>query len=154
MKKTVIIIGGLAIIGVGAYFYFRPKATLGANVGLGGLGNLNSGTSTSLPSAGTQLSTPQQVEELAMKIATARELTKRICDLKKQYKITSTETDKYMNFLGLGNTNYLSTIPRNTISLLQQTVARKRAIEEVVDSMKKLKELGYKEDNCKTVKVV
>jgi len=159
MNKTVLVIGVLALAGVGAYFYFKPKTT-GATTGLGGLsgfGTSDSGatSTTPVPPTGTQLTTPQQVEEIAVKIATARDLTKRICELKKQYKITTDEMNDFMNFTS-APTNYgtsLGATMSTAQALHQQALLRKKAVQEVADSIKKLQELGYKENNCEMVKI-
>jgi hypothetical protein len=53
MKKTAIIIGSLVVLGIGAYFYFRPKAkaedgtgadTTGTGTGTTGAGTTGAGT--------------------------------------------------------------------------------------------------------------
>lgn len=156
MNKTVLVIGVLALAGVGAYFYFKPKTTRATTTGLSGLGSLGTSDSgatstTPVPPTGTQLTTPQQVEEIAVKIGTARDLTKRICELKKQYKITTDEMNDFMNFTSVPN--FTSTTMTTAQELAQYAIARKKAVQEVADSIKKLQELGYKENNCEMVKI-
>jgi hypothetical protein len=175
MNKTALIIGVLALTGVGAFLYFRPKSsapTTGSlglgSLGLGapdsttgslGLGSLGLGapdsTTTAVPPTGTQLFTPEQVEQIAIKMSEARDLTKRICELKKQYKITVDEMNDFMNFTSYENPSYGAVIPTLTRAqiLAQQAGARKKAVQEVADSINKLKELGYKEENCLTVRI-
>jgi hypothetical protein len=96
MNKTVIIAGSVLVLGVGAYFYFKPKKTGTTGSGTTGSGTTGSGTtgtgttgtgttgtgttgtettgtgSTSVPPTGTTLSTPAQVEDTAKKIAEAK----------------------------------------------------------------------------------
>ena len=58
MKKTALIIGSLVVLGIGAYFYFRPKAkaedvtgadTTGTGTGTTGAGTTGVGTTTPPP---------------------------------------------------------------------------------------------------------
>ena len=158
MNKTALIIGVLALTGVGAYFYFKPKATSESTTDLGGLGGLDApnSTTTPVPPAGTQLTTPEQVEEIAIKISTARDLTKIICDLKKQYKITVVEMNDFMNFTSYVRETVIPILGATTLSAQELNLrakARKKAVLEVADSINKLKELGYKEENCQTVRI-
>ena len=180
MKKAIIIIGGLTVIGVGAYLFFKPKK--GVKVS----GN-QSGTDTTsaVPPKGTQLTTPQEVEELALKIVEARELTKIICDLKKAYNITNDNLNDYMNFSSDNTNDYmnfsigsfnlnpfdssspvniginqLSPLLTSANSLLvasknasTKKANRKKALETIADSINKLAKLGYREDNCKTTRL-
>ena len=102
-------------------------------------------TTTPVPPKGTQLTTPEQVEEVALKIADARELTKRICDLKKQYNITNDNINDYMNFIGL-NLPFLGA----STSL---KMSRKQALETIKKNIQELAKLGYRENNCKPIKL-
>ena len=172
MNKNVLIFGGIAILGVGAYLYFKPKATVttgatGAGLtGTGTTGTSTTGTGTAMPPAGTVFTTPEEVEAITVKISSARDLTKTICDLKKQYKITEDEMNDFMNITGFGASvtsgiqSSLGTAGSsafNTVStaqtLFQQSQRRKEAVKTVADSIKQLKELGYKEQDCKMVKI-
>lgn len=89
MNKTVVIIGSVLVLGVGAYFYFKPKKTGTTGTGTSGTGTSGADTTgsdttgtgtTSVPPTGTTLSTPAQVEDLAKKIAEARSLATQILD--------------------------------------------------------------------------
>ena len=153
MNKTALTIGVLALVGVGAYFYFKPKASE-ATTGSVGLGAPNS-TTTPVPPTGTQLVTPEQVEQIAMKMSEARELTKNICLLKKEHSITTDEMNDFMNFTSYENPSYGAVTAGMTRAqiLAQNALKRKKAVQEVSDSIKKLQELGYKEDNCVMVKI-
>jgi hypothetical protein len=170
MNKNVLIIGGVALVGVVAYLYFKPKATgttgtIGTT-GTTGTGSTGTGTGATMPPAGTVFTTPEEVEAITVKISSARDLTKTICDLKKQYKITEDEMNDFMNITGLsaglasGVHSSLGTAGSsaiNTLStaqtLFQQSQRRKEAVKTVAESIKQLKELGYKEDGCKMVKI-
>ena len=166
MNKTALIIGGIAILGVGAYFYFKPKATVttgttGAGLtGTGTTGTATTGTGTAMPPAGTVITSPEEVEAITVKVSTARDLTKTICDLKKQYKITEDEMNDFMNFTSWSanvasgvNSSILGSTNASISSSLAFQINRKKAIPTIAESIKQLKELGYKEQDCKMVKL-
>jgi hypothetical protein len=164
MNKTVVIIGSIALLGVGAYFYFKPKAkgatgagtTDAGTTGTGGMGALTGTTGAIMPPAGTVFTTPEEVEAITVKISTARDLTKKICDLKAQYKITTDEMNDFMNFTGVNQSNTaFSNLPISikTQQMITYQLARKKAIPTVAEAINKLKELGYKEVDCKMVKI-
>jgi len=160
MNKTVVIIGSIALLGVGAYFYFKPKAkgatgagaTDAGTTGTGGMGALTGTTGAIMPPAGTVFTTPEQVEAITVKVSNARDLTKTICDLKKQYKITEDEMNDFMNFTSVSN-DLIKSNMTTAQSLAQTALARKNAVKTVADSINKLKELGYKEVDCKMVQI-
>jgi hypothetical protein len=173
MNKTVIIIGGVAIVGVVAYFYFKPKLSattgtdamgtgaMGAGTGTTGTGTTGTGTTgATMPPAGTVFTTPEQVEAITVKVSTARDLTKTICDLKKQYKITTDQMNDFMNFTstatltGQNSSIFSSTqISQTASEMMKFQLARKKAIQTVADSINELKALGYKEVDCKMVQI-
>ena len=145
MNKSVIIIGGLTVIGVGAYLFFKTK-----KVSKDSINQLDTDTTIAVPTKGTQLTTPEQVEELALKMATAREFTKTICDLKKQYNITNDNINDYVNFIGVFNPiSQTST----SSSMLNFQLKRKQALETIKKNIQELAKLGYREDNCKTTRL-
>lgn len=160
MNKNILIFGGVALLGVVAFLYFKPKLK-SLKEKATALGTETIGE-TSTP-AGTVLTTPQEVEAIAVKISTARDLTKTICDLKKQYNITQDEISGFLNFGSLTSSVINSSLGgspntgSNVLNIAQANAlrARKRneAINTIVESIKQLKELGYKEENCKTVKI-
>lgn len=97
MNKTVVIIGSVLVLGVGAYFYFKPKKTGTTGTGTSGTGTSGADTTgtgttdtgtTSVPPTGTTLSTPAQVEDLAKKIAEAKSLATQISDLRNKRSST------------------------------------------------------------------
>jgi hypothetical protein len=165
MNKNVLIIGGsIAILGVGAYLYFKGKGKpKEETMGAGETGTTGTtGTGMAMPPAGSVFTTPEEVEAITVKVSTARDLTKTICDLKKQYKITEDEINDFMNFTGVsagiassvnsaifGSTNTGVSVTDG----LKFQLARKKAIPTIAESINKLKELGYKEVDCKMVKI-
>jgi hypothetical protein len=165
MNKTVIIIGGVALVGVVAYFYFKPKLTASTGAGETGTGAMGTGmtgtatgtgtTGATMPPAGTVFTTPEQVEAITVKVSTARDLTKTICDLKKQYKITTDQMNDFMNFTSTsqGSSIFSSQISQSASEMMKFQLARKKAIQTVADSINELKALGYKEVDCKMVQI-
>ena len=157
MNKIVIITGSVALLGVGAYFYFKTKST-GKDVGSlsgGTLGSIaNNPTSslgtTSVPPTGTTLTTPEQVQDTAKKIAEARSLATQISDLK-------TKRNSYINsslkdFSKLSNNSFwannlqmLKTIKEQQIGDLEKQI---KALDE------KLALLGYAEVNGSISKII
>jgi hypothetical protein len=169
MNKTVIIIGGVALVGVVAYFYFKPKLTASTGAGETGTGAMGTGmtgtatgtgtTGATMPPAGTVFTTPEQVEAITVKVSTARDLTKKICDLKKQYKITTDQMNDFMNFTntvtltGQNSSIFGTQISQSATDMIKFQSARKKAIQTVADSINELKALGYKEVDCKMVQI-
>ena len=159
MNKNVLIFGGIAILGVGAYLYFKPKAT--GTTGATGAGSTGTnttgasttgtGTGTAMPPAGTVFTTPQEVEAITVKVSSARDLTKTICDLKNKYKITEDEMNDFMNFTS--TPDFMQSSNQTALTMLANARARKEAVKTVADSINQLKELGYKEQDCKMVKI-
>jgi hypothetical protein len=154
MNKNVLIFGGVALVGVVAYFYFKPKATATTGADTSGTGTAGTGTGTTgatMPPAGTVFTTPEQVEAITVKVSTARDLTKTICDLKKQYKITTDEMNDFMNFTSVSS--HLTSTMTTAQELAKYALARKNAVKTVADSINELKALGYKEVDCKMVQI-
>ena len=153
MNKAVLVIGVLALSGVGAYFYFKPK-TKGATTdlgGLSGLGTSNSGatSTTSVPSSGTTLSTPQQVEDVAKKIAEAKSLATKIFDLRNKrnsYIIMSLK-----DFAVASNNTFFLTKDLMLKALRDKEI---NSIENTIKSLdEQLGKLGYMEVNGSIVKL-
>lgn len=160
MNKNVLIFGGVALVGVVAYLYFKGKAKpnaekMGAGtMGTGTMGTGTTGTGTAMPPAGTVFTTPEEVEAITVKVATARDLTKTICDLKKQFKITDDQMNDFMNIFGNGVQPSLTSGMMTVQELATYAIRRKNAVKTVADSINQLKELGYKEVDCKMVRIV
>ncbi len=139
--KKILIVGAVAVLGVGAYLYFRPKNTKGVDASL--LENPSSGIN--VPPKGTTLSTPEQVAETAKKIADAKGLAKKIYDLRiKRDKLKSNPRQSFP-IGSIINTNALLTVANSQIKKIDQEIAD---IEKVLNS------LGYTELNGNIVKIV
>lgn len=157
MNKTAIIVGVLALAGVGAYFYLKPKKTSETPKALGGLSGLGSSvadtettSTTPVPSSGTTLSTPQQVEDVAKKIAEAKSLATKIFDLRNK-------RNSYM----IMSLKDFAVASNNTFFLnkdLMLKALRDNEIRSIENSIKSLDEqlgkLGYMEVNGSIVKIV
>lgn len=155
--KKILIIGSVAVLGVGAYFYFKPKGkgneTNSLSGGTSGSIPNNPATSsgtTSVPPTGTTLTTPEQVEETAKKIAEARSLATKIYDLKN--KRNSYMTSSSRDFANSSNNNFWS----NNESMLK--LLRQQQISLVEKEIKELDEklalLGYAEVNGSITKII
>jgi hypothetical protein len=146
MNKTVIIIGSVALLGVGAFLYFKPKltattgagetgaGTTGAGSGTTGAGTTGAGAGTTegTPPAGTVLTTPEQVLQivnLANQLNRANEIAREIRSL-------------------------VLRRPRGFISKGNQKMDELKKNMEILNLRSELKNLGYKEVNGKAVKLV
>jgi hypothetical protein len=148
--KKILIVGAVAVLGVGAYFYFKPKSKVNETDSLSGgtSGSIpnnpasSSGT-TSVPPTGTTLSTLEKVEENAKRMAEARSLATKIYDLKN--KRNSYMNSTLRNFAELSNNSFWS----NNESMLK--LLRKQQISEIEKEIKdldiKLSMLGFVEQN-------
>jgi hypothetical protein len=125
MNKAVIIGGSIALLGVGAYVYFKTKSKdetplTTTGTGTTGAGTTGAGTETPALPSGTTLPTPEAVEAEVEKIKKAKDLALSICRLRIMEKKSS-------------SIKFKSAIVRDT---------------------KRLKLLGYTEVNCEIVKIV
>jgi hypothetical protein len=183
MNKTAIIIGSVALLGVGAYFYFKPKSTgtagsetagadtLGAGLmgagttgtgttgtGTTGTGTTGTGTTgtgatgagtTSVPPTGTVLTTPQQVEDTAKKIAEAKSLATQISDLRAKRNsyvtMSLSEFKKVFSNQTFWNDTSAQIFKDNQISNLLKSI---KNLDE------QLGKLGYMEVNGSITKIV
>jgi peptidoglycan hydrolase CwlO-like protein len=145
MNKKVIIISVLGLVGVGAFFYFKPKSNAQEQDSLtgGALGNTNLPNTTGVPPTGTVLTTPEQVQETATKIAEARNLASQVSKLRAQrnvYLSSSTKTPT--------NTFYSSNM---------QTLINKGQISQLDKKIKELDDklvlLGFTELNGSIIKI-
>ena len=162
MNKTVIIAGSVLVLGVGAYFYFKPKKTGTTGSGTTGSGTTGTGTtgtgttgtgttgtettgtgSTSVPPTGTTLSTPAQVEDTAKKIAEARSLATKISDLR-------TKRNSYLvislrDYATASGNQFWSTNNQMLEMLKKQEI--KRLEEEIKNLDEQIGKLGFMEVN-------
>jgi hypothetical protein len=143
MNKTVVIIGSVVVLGVGAYFYFKPKKTGATGTGNSGTGTSGTDTTgtgttgtgtTSVPPTDTTLSTPAQVEDLLKKTAEATSIAKQIYDLKQ----------------AIDNAKYKNSISNSSDWTANITKARNEAIiksstKSIPTLIQKLSDLGYTE---------
>jgi hypothetical protein len=176
MNKTVVIIGSIALLGVGAYFYFKPKAKGATGTGLTGTGltgtgltgagltdggALGGGTigtgatgvgggSISVPPTGTVLATPEQVVDTAKKIAEAKSLATKISDLR-------TKRNSYLvislkDYAVASGNEFWSNNERMLKTLKANDIAKFE--KEIKDLDEKLGILGYMEVNGSITKIV
>jgi hypothetical protein len=118
MNKTAIIIGSLAILGIGAYFYLKPKAKAEDTIGLGTTGSGTTGSGTTGVGSTTQPPTQPEV-----KTTSAEDLIEII-----KLKDYITERANAMN-------NYKKQSSRNAVK------------EDIRQNMEKLQLYGYTLDN-------
>jgi len=149
--KRVLIIGAVGVLSVGAYLYFRPKKTdnLATGTSVGELGNPNS--LISVPPKGTVITSPEEVEKIAQKIADAKALAIKIDDLKTQRRqlalmpnVTS-GVGIFGGGRGVGGTS-LQDLIRSTRSKALDT--------QIADLEKLITDLGYAEVNGKITQIV
>ena len=155
--KKILIVGAVAVVGVGAYFYFKPKSkgneTNSLSGGTSGSIPNNPATSsgtTSVTPTGTTLTTPEQVEETAKKIAEARSLATKIYDLKN--KRNSYMTSSSRDFANSSNNTFWSNNESMLKLLRQQQIS---VVEkEIKDLDEKLALLGYAEVNGSITRII
>lgn len=157
--KKVIIIGGLLVLGLGAYFYFKPKKTGTTGTGTSstgttgtettgnstsGLPTANPNSEISVPTTGDVISTPEEVKKIALKIADAKALAIKIDDLKTERRKIALQP--------IGNTGG-GFFNANVQKLMSET--RTKEIDtQIADLQKLITDLGYAEVNGKITKIV
>jgi hypothetical protein len=145
MNKAVIIGGSIALLGVGAYVYFKTKSKdetplTTTGTGTTGAGTTGAGTETPALPSGTTLPTPEAVEAEVEKIKKAKDLALSICRLRAREKNSSTP-----RATGGFSASFLER-QQNAVNVgIRSAIAR---------DTKKLKLLGYTEVNCEIVKIV
>jgi hypothetical protein len=157
MNKIAVVIGSVAILGIGAYFYLKPKAKAEDTIGLGttglgttgsgttGLGTTGSGTTgsgttgsgTNSQPVGTNYTSPEQVAEDVKKTAEATALAKQIDAINTKInnlkqRILNTENVVFKQQIGI------------------QIVNENKKLVPLVE---KLKDLGYTESYGIPVKI-
>ena len=149
MKKTVIIIGSLALLGVGAFFYFKPKSkgkdllgdasTGGASTGNGTTGGASTDGTSAGGTNGTSTTTPinpqndPNTAEL-VKFIRAELIAKQIFDLRKELPPSCTRNV----FDCLPVISTFNALKTKKINLLKKEIA----------------DLGYKEQDGKSIKLI
>ena len=166
MNKTAVIIGGVAFLGIGAYFYFKPKATVTTSAGSAGTGTTGSagtgttgtgatGTSstgtgmTSVPPTGTVLYTPEQVLMTAKIIADAKSLATQISD--KRTKRSSYLVISLKDYAVASDNKFWANNDQMLKMLKDQDIKKLEA--EIKDLDEQLGKLGYMEVNGSIVKI-
>ena len=163
-KTAIIVVGSLAVLGIGAFFLFKSKATGTAGAGTAGSGTAGTGTSgtettgsgsgittvTSVPPTGTTLTTPEQVAETAKKIADAKDLATKISDLRtKRSMYLSLSLSSYATESGhqfwANNNDMLSLLRKSDIDSFDR---------QIKDLNEQIGKLGYMETNGSIVKIV
>ena len=151
MNKTAIIVAGsLALAGIGAYFYFKPKASETRESMLENkISELNDGTPTSsisVPPKGTVLTTPEEVSETAQKIADAKAILLKLNDLRNQKRTLKNEP------LTRGGRRVFGMV------ISENTEENKSKISQIDSQINDLENfmlnLGYTEANGTIVKIV
>ena len=165
MNKTVIIVGSVLVLGVGAYFYFKPKKTGTTGSGTTGTGTTGTGTtgtgttgtettgtgSTSVPPTGTTLSTPAEVEDVAKKIAEAKSLATKISDLRtKRTSVIAMSLRDYETYSGIRNYGFGG--DANLKFYKEQEI--KRLEEEIKNLDEQIGKLGFMEVNGSISRIV
>ena len=160
MNKTVVIIGGVLILGLGAYFYFKPKKTGTTGTGTSGTGTTGTETTgagttgtgtTSVPATGTTLSTPAEVEDMAKKIAEARSLATQILDLRNKRSSTMAMS---LNDFGRETGHLTNGFGAESALKFYKEQEIKRLEAEMKNLDEQLGKLGYMEVNGSITKIV
>jgi hypothetical protein len=149
--KRVLIIGAVGVLSVGAYLYFRPKKPVvtGTDSSNSGLPTANPNSLITVPPKGTVITSPEEVEKIAQKIADAKALAIKIDDLKtqrRQLALMPNVTSGVGIFGGgIGGTG-LQDLIRSTRSKALDT--------QIADLEKLITDLGYAEVNGKITQIV
>jgi hypothetical protein len=155
MNKIAVVIGSVAVLGIGAYFYFKPKATdedltgtntTGTNTtGTNTTGTNTTGAGSNSQPAGTNYTSPEQVAEDVKRIAEATELAKQIDAINKKIDSLTTAKNNPVQHYGFGQSAYT----RNAVYQQQINNENKKRVPLV----EKLKDLGYTESYGIAVKI-
>ena len=150
MDKKAVIIGGVIVLGLGAYFYFKPKKT-GADSSMSGLPPANTNSQITVPPSGTVLTSPEEIEKIAQKIGDANALAFKIESLRNEKeKVKSTPinvSNGIQDSLGLASNS-------SGIQFLARQISVKEFDKKIADLEKLINDLGYKEVNGRAVKIV
>ena len=149
--KTAVIIGSVALIGVGAFIYFKPKKptiTHSTQAQMDALQNQvdNATATTSGVSSSNNLTTPAQVVAVVTKINEATDILNKIKDIQKA-------KDVYLIDYSTGGKFKFA---YDTQSGVRNAVAGQLAVydNDIRDFDTQLLALGYKQVNGTLVKIV
>ena len=159
MNKTAVIIGSVLVLGVGAYFYFKPKKTGATGTGTTstgttgtsstGAGTTDTGT-TSVPPTGTVLTTPEQVADTAKKIAEAKSLATKISDMRT--KRSSYLVISLRDYAVASGNEFWSTNDQMLKNLKANDIAKLE--KDIKDLDEQIGKLGFMEVNGSIAKIV
>jgi hypothetical protein len=145
MDKKYVIIGGLVVLGLGAYFYFKPKK-IGTDSSMSGLPPANTYSQINVPPTGEVITSPEEVEKIAQKIADAKALAIKIDALKTERRqIALQPSEQGRGFGGIGG---------ERVQILIRSVRTKELDTQIADLEKLITDLGYAEVNGKITKIV
>jgi hypothetical protein len=148
--KRVLIIGAVGVLSVGAYLYFRPKKTNNAEAGTQMAGVPNPNSLITVPPTGAVITSPEEVEKIAQKIADAKALAIKIDDLKTQRRKIALMPNALSGsgIFGAGG------IGGGSLQNLIRSSRTKELDTQIADLEKLITDLGYAEVNGKITKIV
>ena len=150
--KRVLIIGAVGVLGVGAFFYFRPKKPVITDTGTSnsGLPTANPNSLITVPPTGAVITSPEEVEKIAQKMADAKALAIKIDDLKTQRRQLALlpNVTSGVGIFGAGG------IGGGSLQSLLRDRKSKELDTQIADLEKMINDLGYAEVNGKVTKIV
>ena len=145
MDKKAVIIGGVIVLGLGAYFYFKPKKT-GTDSSMSGLPPANTNSQISVPPTGEVITSPEEVEKINQKIADAKAIAIKIDNLKTERRGIALSPLPFFNPLG-------GVFSEDAGRLIVEE-KNKKLDTQIADLQKLINDLGYAEVNGKITKIV
>jgi hypothetical protein len=141
MNKKVIIVGVLGLVGIGIYFYLKDESKTNKI-----LTGQTSDNSLNVPPKGTALSNPEEVIELAKKITDAKNLAKKINNLRLEKENMISNPKKFFKPSVLfSSKKYLDSKIKKSSEDFDQQI---NSFESLI------KNLGYKEVKGVAVQIV
>lgn len=147
MNKAVVVIGSLAVLGVGVCFYLNQKkqdseASVGSSTS--GLPKANSSSQISVPPKGEVITTPEEVVKIAQKILDAKALALKINGLKTKREELALQP----------KVKGSSVFKSGAIESVVRDKKVKAINKQISDLEKLLTNLGYSEVSGKLIKIV
>ena len=146
MEKKAVIIGSIVVLGLGAYFYFKPKKT-GTDSSMSGLPPANTNSQISVPPTGEVITSPEEVEKIAQKITDAKALAVKIDALKTERRGNSLAPLPTLNTIA-------GVVGGDSVGRLILESRNRDLDAQIADLQKLITDLGYTEVNGKIVKIV